>query len=245
MLNSTCLQWILYLLLRLLKIFPSLWKRRLTPRKTLLSLPNEVLCEILHYVDWRGLLAVKSVCGTCNLPGFTDHGPHKTCRCLYVMTKTCSLWHSRISELSLMPGVPVLEDAMEAYTVEELEESVIKRLRARDRLCHPDSTTFRSRVLNADPETFGNFHLLPGGRWLIDNIRGYVYVLDLDAPEQTRHFLFDATQYDEYNRPMDDPLAGSAIWIDSSQPRLSIRIVLHNTTTAHYLGKFQNHCIPY
>ncbi|KAF9442650.1 hypothetical protein P691DRAFT_464603 [Macrolepiota fuliginosa MF-IS2] len=217
-LNSAYLRWILYLLFRLLNIPPHSWRRYLTAPKTLLSLPNEVLCEIFHYVDWRGLLAMKF-----------------TCRRLYTITRTRSLWHSKIPELSLMPGALVLEDAIETYTVDELEQKVIKVLQARDRLRHPDPSTFRSRVLNVDPETRGVFHLLPGARWLIDNLRGYVYALDLDAPEQTRHILFDVRQYDDWDNRLVDPLDGSAIWIDSSQPRLSIRIAMHNTHTSHRL----------
>lgn len=140
--------------------------------------------------------------------------------------------------MSLRSGAPVLEGPVETYTVEELEQKVIKRLQVQKMWRNPTPSTFLSRQLRVQPSSRGRFHLLPGGRWLLDNINGYVYVLDLDKPDSRPHLLFEDKIHSYFGR-LEDPLSGSAIWIDSSKPWLSLRIALHNDDTAERLGEFR------
>ncbi len=146
-------------------------------------------------------------------------------------------WTSKSSELSLRSGSPVLEGPAERYSVEELEQKVLRRLNIQERWHNPDPSKFRSRKLEIDIETNGHLHLLPGGRWLIDNITGSVYALDLDEPEPVPQVLFEERRR-HYTGSVLDPLTGYAIWIDSSKPWLSLRIAFHNDSQLGSPGVF-------
>lgn len=68
--------------------------------------------------------------------------------------------------------------------------------------------------------------ILPGGRWLLNNVDGCVCVLDLNEPDPAPQILFEEKRPIAAGRVVDR-LSGDAIWIDSSKPWLSFRIALH------------------
>lgn len=156
------------------------------------------------------------------------------------ITKSRFLWTSKASELSLKSGSPVLEGPAESYPTEELQRKVIRRLQIQERWRNPDPLTFCSRQLNVDLQTHGRLHLLPGGRWLLDNIAGYVYALDLEKTDPMPQELFKE-KHCTYTGRLLDPLSGYAIWIDSSKPWLSLRIALHNDRSSSTLSASQFH----
>ncbi len=135
-------------------------------------------------------------------------------------------------------GAPVFDGPAETYSMEQLERKVINRLQVQEKWRNLSPSTFLSREVRLEPRTLGRFHLLPGGRWLLDNIDGRVYVLDLDNLESAPHFLFEEREGYYFNSRLEDPLSNSAIWIDSSKSWLSLRIALHNDATAHNLSQF-------
>ncbi len=153
------------------------------------------------------------------------------------ITNSRLFWTTKSSELSLRSGSPVLEGPAESYSVEELQQKVLGRLNIQERWRNPDPPKFRSRKLEVDRRTHGHLHLLPGGRWLIDNIAGSVYALDLDEPEPVPQVLFEEKRR-HYTGSVLDPLTGYAIWIDSSKPWLSLRIALHNDSQLGSPGAF-------
>ncbi len=139
-------------------------------------------------------------------------------------------------------GAPVFDGPVETYSLEELERRVINRLQVQEKWRNLSPSTFISRKFRLEPGSFGRFHLLPGGRWLLDNIDGRVYVFDLDNLESTPHFLFEEREGYYFNSRIEDPLSNSAVWIDSSKHWLSLRIALHNDATAHDYGMFPHQC---
>lgn len=117
-----------------------------------------------------------------------------------------------------------------------MELKVTKRVQACQRWRTLDSTRFRWRRIPGRDIHSRDFHLIPGGRWLFENVDGQGYIADLTAPTITWNLLLDERQYDGHGKKLD-PLGGSAIWIDPSKPWLSVRVALHNVSTAETLGK--------
>ncbi len=146
---------------------------------------------------------------------------------MLAITRTRLLWTERSLELSLRSGTPVFRGPAENYSVEELEKKVIKRLQIQEKWRNPDLSTFHSRKIDVELQSRSCFHLLPGGRWLFDNLDGRVFAFDLDKPEPESQVLFKEVHL-THQGYLVDPLSSSAIWIDSSKPWLSLRIALHN-----------------
>jgi hypothetical protein len=149
-----------------------------------------------------------------------------------MISRSRLLWRFKALEVSYSSGIPLLEEPVENYTSEELEEKIITRARISQRWRKLDPARFQWRNIDVGYpyQSFYELQWLPGGRWLLINLDGIVSILDLDMPKPTREPLLDASN-------SADPLTNSAIWIDPTKCWLSPRIALHCWNTAEHEGK--------
>jgi hypothetical protein len=204
----------------------------------ILSLPDEVLYRVFHYLDCWGILAARSVriwlVYHLTLNSRVSGIRHQTCWRLYAISKSLLLWQFKALETSYSSGIPLLEEPVENYTSEELEEKVIMRARTYRKWRQLDPAYFQWRKIPIGYLYRAHCKLkwLPGGRWLILNPDGCVNIVDLDRPGQTREPLFDA------NDSLGSPFLPT-IWIDPTKCWLSPRIVLYRKVKRSQDGKSQ------
>lgn len=91
------------------------------------------------------------------------------------------LWQTKVMELSLAFGIPLLEGAVGAYTSEEFERTPDSSMMEQTRAVNVSITEVQTHIWSR-----GGLRLLPGRKWLLHNIDDCIYMIaDLDAPELT------------------------------------------------------------
>lgn len=156
----------------------------------------------------------------------------QTCKSWYAATKSREIWYNHVREIESQPGYSKLEEAFTDYTVIELENWVLRRLRVRELWLSPDPPQFTTRSVKI-PVT--DVQVIPGGRWLIVlDDTGKVHFIDLEASvlepqllcEPNPHFIWD----DELARDVPNRLV---VWVDSSSARLAFRLGLYNNARGY------------
>ncbi|XP_006462424.1 hypothetical protein AGABI2DRAFT_179169, partial [Agaricus bisporus var. bisporus H97] len=146
----------------------------------------------------------------------------KTCQTLRSVTMARQFWYDRIHRLCKEQVVYPPEEELEEYSIAELEQWTMRRIRARS--TSPVKIQLRSQDLPM-PLFFGKTFLSPGGRWLIKphyDLR--VYFVDLDSSNLELHLLLDPKKDDPRISSNHQGLGfGTRIWIDHKAPRLSFR----------------------
>ncbi|KAF9441767.1 hypothetical protein P691DRAFT_790704 [Macrolepiota fuliginosa MF-IS2] len=207
----------------------------------ILSLPLDLLGEIVKYMDWRGLQAIGL-----------------TCKALYGALQSRHLWHIIASEMEHKSCVPRnFEGNLQEYTTQELQQWVLRRLRARECWLSESGypTMVRTGLFRRD-RSMQPGQLLPGGRWRVTMsatcTRMYAY--DLDSPERGMLepiLLFDVGEKDSHDET-PDILGEYGIWIDLSRNQdQSFRVLVwriacpevpsHVTRTCIYQVSVQGH----
>ncbi|KZP21365.1 hypothetical protein FIBSPDRAFT_509838 [Athelia psychrophila] len=154
----------------------SLYGRILRKRLHLLSLPMELLEEVVKNLGWLELLRVRITCKTLN-----DISKIRSVRVhLIKRAQACDPYHTP------------MDRAVEHYTPDELEDWAMRRLALVDRwppTCAQQSFRQRSAYLtNGAEQTI----LLPGGRWLVSSLKeGGLVVTDLDSPEMRHQSIWE------------------------------------------------------
>ncbi|XP_006463778.1 hypothetical protein AGABI2DRAFT_120584 [Agaricus bisporus var. bisporus H97] len=170
----------------------------------LTSLPIEVLSWILMYIDSSDISAVK-----------------KTCQTLCSVTMTRQFWYDRIHRLCEEHVVAPPEEELEEYTIAELEQWSMRRIRARS--TSPVKLYLRSREEFPLVTAYDNTLFVPGGRWLLKiRANSHVYFSDLDSSDLEERPLLNPRNIDP--RTSHCRVFGNSIlWIDHKAPRLSFR----------------------
>lgn len=135
---------------------------------------------------------------------------------------TRQFWYHRIHELCEEKVASPPEEELEKYTIAELEQWAMRRIRAR-------STSLVTLQLHSrtDPMTEDNYVdmlLVPGGRWLLKIRRDLrVYFVNLDSSNLEQHLLLDSSNTDPRISQYGS-VKLNHIWIDRKAPRLSFRL---------------------
>ncbi|TFK62448.1 hypothetical protein BDN72DRAFT_882644 [Pluteus cervinus] len=166
----------------------------------LLTLPLEVLTEILVCLDWTSILQVRQTCSFFRAV-FQQHSILTT----LVTTYTKSLFDA-----------PRLDAPYYMYTAEALEKYLLRRLSLKKAW---ESLTPAVRTADCDVNLH-LFRLLPGGRWLLTAQRsGQVAIYDLDSPGVAGTIIIPAD-------PVLVELRLMSTEIDRKSEYLSFRLVL-------------------
>ncbi|KAJ3568463.1 hypothetical protein NP233_g5699 [Leucocoprinus birnbaumii] len=141
-----------------------------------LTLPSEIIFDAFLYLDYPGLMSVKL-----------------TCKRFYDIIKARALWMHFVRLLEENHGYSLPEEES-VYTVDALEQWVMRRLRVLDiwsrsssPRCKVHACFERSSIQDAAPVTDDSkttYSLLPGGRWLLsisDASGPGVFLYDLEA----------------------------------------------------------------
>ncbi|KZP19558.1 hypothetical protein FIBSPDRAFT_955434 [Athelia psychrophila] len=154
----------------------SLYGRILREHPHLLSLPMELLEEVVKNLDWLELLRVRMTCKTLHdISKVRDVRVHLAKR-----AQACDPYHTH------------MDRAIEHYTADELEDWAMRRLTLVDQwppTCPQESFRQRSTYLAPGVELTV---LLPGGRWLVSSLKeGGLVVTDLDSPEMRHQNIWE------------------------------------------------------
>ncbi|KJA23528.1 hypothetical protein HYPSUDRAFT_39711 [Hypholoma sublateritium FD-334 SS-4] len=171
----------------------------------LVSLPVELLTEVLRSLTWRDLLCLRA-----------------TCKYLSDATKTRSVWAHLVDQhVSSKLRPPLLERPLSMHTAEELERLLLVWTSADIGWERDDGRAARERSILVEPAEY--LHLIQGGRWLLVTTDiGQVTYYDLDAE------VIEGVQLipQQIHKPFDLNQIMMDIDIDSSSPTLSFRIAL-------------------
>ncbi|KAF7986087.1 hypothetical protein HWV62_41497 [Athelia sp. TMB] len=157
----------------------NLYVRRLHKRIHLLSLPLELLEEVVKNLDWLELIRIRMTCKT-----FHQLSKSRNIRVQLVKrAQACDPHHTP------------LDRAIERYTADKLEDWAMRRL-----------TQTENGLPNFKRESVGqrNFYLdlgvehsvlLPGGRWLVSSLKlGGLVVTDLDSSEVHHQTIWESRE---------------------------------------------------
>ncbi|KAF4621378.1 hypothetical protein D9613_000035 [Agrocybe pediades] len=132
---------------------------------TILTLPLEMLTEILKELNLLDILQIR-----------------QTCKILHHATTAKPIWVDLFWECErLSPGILTLEKPLDMYSSEELERVVLTWGSMQVGWHTSDGTPSRQRTITS--EYYSNVYLVPGGRWLLvfQNEGGISYY-DLESP---------------------------------------------------------------
>ncbi len=140
----------------------------------------------------------------------------KTCKTFYRTAKSRHFWYNLQKDLQAS-SVCRPEDILENYTVTELENWTLSRLRARSLWKATSALSFRFCKVPPDTAFGTEFIFLPGGRWLLPIHMTRVSAIDLDAPQlEEKPLICIAGQY----------RSKYCYWVDDSRPQSSFRVAL-------------------
>ncbi|KZP21359.1 hypothetical protein FIBSPDRAFT_931761 [Athelia psychrophila] len=187
----------------------SLYGRILRKRLHLLSLPMELLEEVVKNLGWLELLRVRMTCKTLH-----DISKIRSVRVhLIKRAQACDPHHTP------------MDRAIEHYTGDELEDWAMRRLALVDQwppTCAQQSFKQRSAFLTYGAE---QTILLPGGRWLVSSLEeGGLVVTDLDSPEMRHQSIWE---------PKEDvdmwPAFGMVYCVDKAATTLTFDLAVHRS----------------
>ncbi|KAF7972715.1 hypothetical protein HWV62_17168 [Athelia sp. TMB] len=184
----------------------SLYGRILRKKTYLLSLPLELLEEVVKNLDWLELLRIRM-----------------TCKALHHISKTRGVRVQLVKRAQACdPYHTPLDRAIERYTADELEDWAMRRLTQFEKWppnCSQMSPRQRSFYPNRKAE---HSILLPGGRWLVSTLAfGGLVVTDLDAPEPSHQSIWEPREDDD-----KWPAMSLVYHIDEEAPELTFNLVL-------------------
>ncbi|KAF9442604.1 hypothetical protein P691DRAFT_779311 [Macrolepiota fuliginosa MF-IS2] len=183
----------------------SLWP---TSKAYLISLPPEILDEILSYLGVESLLSLR-----------------QTCRALRKATSSRHIWLHLAKTFLSRSNTSRLEEPLDSYTGKELEDWTLRRCRVQSAWSSPN-LRFTRRTMQGliSPPT-----LLPGGRWLLSiHEGGRLLATDLDARVLESKTLVEVGEFIEGSSISDFPGAFE-VWVDPRAAYLSCRIALFKT----------------
>ncbi|KZP27664.1 hypothetical protein FIBSPDRAFT_1039985 [Athelia psychrophila] len=190
----------------------SLYGRILRKRLHLLSLPMELLEEVVKNLGWLELLRVRI-----------------TCKTLYDISKIRSVRVHLVKRAQACdPYHTPMDRAIEHHTADELEDWAMRRLVLVDQrpaTCAQQSFRQRSAYLtNGVEQTI----LLPGGRWLVSSLKeGGLVVSDLDSPEMRHQSIWE---------PQEDvdkwPAFDLVYCVDEAATTLTFDLALHRSDSS-------------
>ncbi|KAG6896052.1 hypothetical protein C0992_010668 [Termitomyces sp. T32_za158] len=182
------------------------------------ALPSEVLAEILKHAHWHDLLVMRQVCK--RLDGISR-----------VREVWLSQYRQYVAEKQFRP---TMEEPLESYSCDELENWVLKR-RGADHEWKLSGRSVRERTISV--ETPSPLLVVPGGRWLLRILYdGSVVCYDLDQQEIRSSILIPPR--DNFS---DVTLYRLAIDIDNAAPKLTFNLVSYPSSyTGDYLYDSQN-----
>ncbi|KXN82256.1 hypothetical protein AN958_02806 [Leucoagaricus sp. SymC.cos] len=192
------------------------------PAPTLVSLPNELLIEIVACLELIDIAALR-----------------RCCKRLRTITKSRGVWGQAIRRLCKYRLLAPPEEGLRWLTTEALERWVIRREHAQQVWSGKRKPHLNTRVVDhhiPDPELgFYTFYcLLPGGRWLfVGYPLSYTCVFDLDSASPKPQFLFDPTHLDPGIATNRD-FVTYAFWDDRSSSQIS-RVA--GSVKTHHAGR--------
>ncbi|KAF9442608.1 hypothetical protein P691DRAFT_810342, partial [Macrolepiota fuliginosa MF-IS2] len=187
------------------KKFVSLWS---ASKPLLVSLPPEILDEILSYLGVESLLSLR-----------------QTCRTLQKATSSRHIWLHLVRTLLSQSNVSRLEEPLDSYTGKELEDWILRRCRVQ-RAWNSPNLRFTQRTMQGliSPPI-----LLPGGRWLLSmHEGGRLHATDLDAGVLEPKMLIEVEEFIEGSNISDFP-STFEVWVDPRATSLSCRVALFKT----------------
>ncbi|KZP06063.1 hypothetical protein FIBSPDRAFT_940172 [Athelia psychrophila] len=177
----------------------SLYGRILRKRLHLLSLPMELLEEVVKNLGWLELLRVRMI------RSVRVH--------LIKRAQACDPYHTP------------MDRAIEHYTADELEDWAMRRLALVDQW--PPTRTqqsFRQRsayLTNGAEQSI----LLPGGRWLVSSLKeGGLVVTDLDSAEMRHQSIWESKEDVDKWRAF-----GMAYCVDKAAATLTFDLAVHRS----------------
>jgi len=189
-----------------------------------ITLPLEIIVEILKEFDWHSLLKIRLV-----RRGYLLLIPQflfccQTCKLFSALSRIRDIWISQYHQYAAQHmGFARLEEPLESYSALELERWVLLR-RSADVGWGCENTKFsRNRWVSKNLEVWGSC-IVPGGRWLlVGSMDGSVETYDLDASILTGKPLIPRGEQDE-----PQPVHYIAIDIDSQKqsPTLTFNMAL-------------------
>jgi hypothetical protein len=127
-----------------------------------------------------------------------------------------------------------------AYSTEDLEKWVLRRLRADafwDGVGQAKFSNWTVQSQHALP--YFCPRLLPGGRWMIGMREGKLFALDLDSGESPRErLLIDPGYEEEYFGERTEQFLQWAYWLDRDHPHFSARITISNSASGMFNENF-------
>ncbi|KAF5351200.1 hypothetical protein D9756_008361 [Leucocoprinus leucothites] len=175
-----------------------------------LSLPNELLVDVLARLDYSSIFAVRM-----------------TCKKLYQITLSPHLWFGVIGRLQLECGIVPPEEGMSKYSAKGLEDWVSRRSMAyaalnSQKLAQPHVRLIDLKTRDIDNLVIPEPYLLPGGRWfLLAHSTSRMLVYDLDSVAPIRKCLFNPLDFD---KKLVSEYVRYAFWFDHSSPRFSFYV---------------------
>lgn len=169
-----------------------------------LSLPTELLVEVLAQLDYLSIFAVRM-----------------TCRKLSQITRSRHLWSRVISRLQLEHGLVPPEEGISNYSIEQLENWTLRRSTAHTVLESQQPAEPHIRRLDLRTQDIDDFvvpvpYLLPGGQWfLLAHSTSRMLVYDLDSVDPARKYLFNPLDFDE---KLASEYVRYTFWFDYSSP---------------------------
>lgn len=194
------------------------------PGSHLLSLPPEILLDILQYLDYRALIHARQVYRFSPLGGKNSDNLHilQTCKALSGITNSQQFWAALAHDLCSKPGIGKLMYPLGNYSTAGLMRWTLRRLRARDRWASDDPSQplrFRSWTIDGGPVLY-RAELFRGGRWLFTmRLDGTAHIWDLERESPRPQFLFDTPPLSS-----EGPLTRFCIWVDETKSELSFRV---------------------
>lgn len=186
---------------------------------TITSLPFDILCKIVMEMNNQGIFALRRVRCSPKLCRPTNNNlVKKVCKILNAATKIRQVWYKFICDLTRDYKVSPPEEAIENYTIGELERWVVLR-RWIKHAWHGRKLHFRRRIVAADVRRIGeeinSYQLLPGGKWLVVPHMQRMYFYNLDAPALEPKLLFDP------KTELTEVIKYCKYWIDGSKSGLT------------------------
>ncbi|KAJ3559985.1 hypothetical protein NP233_g11126 [Leucocoprinus birnbaumii] len=169
-----------------------------------LSLPNELLVDILAWSDCASIFSARMTCS-------------KLCK----ITKSRHLWLKVISRLQQERGLVGPEGGVSRYDVKELESWTQRRFAAAAALEFETEPRPSVRRIKLRTDDLGDFcipqpYLLPGGRWfLVAHQSSRMLAYDLDCANPIRRTLFNPVDFD---KTLASEYVRQTLWFDHSRP---------------------------
>ncbi|KAF5351168.1 hypothetical protein D9756_008347 [Leucocoprinus leucothites] len=176
----------------------------------LLSLPDELLVDILTRLDCPDIYSARVAC-----------------KKLYQITKSRHLWFGVIRRLQLERGLVPPEEGISQYSAEQLEDWTLRRSTPRATLESQHQVQPHARLIDLRTQDIDDFvapltYLLPGGRWfLLAHSSSRTLVYDLDSTNAARKCLFNVSDFD---KDLTSEYIRHTLWFDYSNPCLSFYV---------------------